>query len=191
MMIMSDAAFAKVDLLSALPKSAPFRPLLAHAAHTAPINMAQQSADAFSEGFAAGHRSATEALSEECAQLRALLAKAEALQPEASDAVAALIAETVLRLVTDIVGNAPVDQALLERRIDEAMAVITECDAARNVVLHPDDAALLNNGAIALPIVPDATLARGDLRIECASGSIEHGVSQRLEALYLALGAER
>lgn len=189
-MTMSDAAFAKVDLLSALPKAAPFRPLLAHALRKPASDTVQHAADAFSEGFAAGHRTATEALSEECAQLRALLTKAEALQPEASDAVAALIAETVLRLVTDIVGNAPVDQALLETRIAQAMAVITECDAARALILNPDDASLLNNSDIPLPICSDATMARGDLRIECASGSIEHGVSHHLAALRLALGTE-
>jgi flagellar assembly protein FliH len=191
MMIMSDAAVAKVDLFGALPKSVPFRPLMGLGLKPMHADHPQEKADAFSQGFDAGHRTATEALSEECAQLRALLTKAEALQHEPSEAVTALITETVLRLVTEIVGNAPVDQAMLEQRITQAMAVVTECDAARALVLHPDDHALLADCNMSLPLMVDPDMPRGDLRIDCAAGSIEHGVSLHLSALRVALGAEQ
>jgi flagellar assembly protein FliH len=183
---MSDANIAVLNLMSAVPKATAFSPRLFGQHHTAASAVGE--ADAFSAGFDEGYRVASEAATIEREALLALIAQAEAFQPEASDELAAMIAETVCLLVQEIVGNAALDRTLLEQRIAVAVALISECDTARSLHLHPEDAALLQRCALQLEIVADSSLARGDLRIDCSQGWVEHGSSIYLEALRKQLG---
>jgi flagellar assembly protein FliH len=186
---MSDRGFAPVNLLSAMPKASGFtRRHFGSPTAAAMVPDEGSPSDAFATGFDEGHRVASEAAAVDRASLLGLLEKASALQPEASDELAALIAETVFALVNEIVGAATIDTVGIEERIAAAVALISECDAARTLFLHPEDAALVSGSEIPLTIAPDPTLARGDLRIDCSSGWIEHGSSIFLEALRSELG---
>lgn len=144
--------------------------------------------DRYAEGFEAGRSAAAETYAIERASLLKLIEKAGCLQPEASEELAVLIAETVFRLVTDIVGTVNVDRECLARRASAAASLVAECDNARTLCVNPEDLTLLDDLDTNLTIVGDPSLARGDIRIDCSAGWIEHGTSLYLDALRLELG---
>src|SRR3546814_2713516 len=123
-------------------------------------------------------------------RLLALLASTEALQDEPGEELAQLIAETVERLVRQIVAAAPIDAAWLMEQAETAATMVAECDKARTLWVHPDDAVLLVDCPLTLPVEADAAMARGTVRIETSAGWIEHGRSVYLDELRTALGSE-
>ena len=146
--------------------------------------------DPYARGLADGQEIAATALAEEKFQLRALLNAAENLQAEPSEELAQLIGETVFRLVRQIIETAPVDADWLQAQAQKAADTIAECDAARTVWLHPDDVALIDKATFALPVMADPAAQRGSIRIECSAGWVEHGRSNYLDALRVALSLE-
>jgi flagellar assembly protein FliH len=150
-----------------------------HAAMDGPSN----AIDDYGLGFENGRRASEEAFSVERTALLSLLEKANALRPEPSEELALLIGETVYRLVSDIVGQVEVDRDCLARRASAAAAIVAECDNARTLCVNPEDIKLLDGLETSLTIVGDPSLPRGDLRIDCSAGWIEHGTSLYLEAL--------
>src|SRR5690606_3212148 len=99
-----------------------------------------------------------------------------------------MIAETVERLVRQIVAAAPIDAAWLTAQAETAAAMIAECDKARTLWVHPADAALLVDSPLKLPVEADPSMMRGTVRIETSAGWIEHGRSVYLDELRAALG---
>jgi flagellar assembly protein FliH len=186
---MSDAVFARVSLLDAHAPESVFTPLRARPGD-APASVAAPEPDLYAEGFAAGERAAREALQTRHADMQQLLAAADALQPEPSEELAAMIATTVERLVTELVGRMPVEREWLASKIDAAIACLSEADAARTLWLHPDDIALLGDAELPLQLSHDPSLERGALRIDCSHGWIEDSRSLHLEELRTALGIE-
>ena len=146
--------------------------------------------DPFAQGLAEGQRLAEAAFAVEREHLLALTASAEALQDAPSEELAQLIAETVERLVRQIVGQAPFDAEWLQAQADIAAAMVAEADKARTLWVNPADAALLVDAAIALPIEADPSMTRGTVRIETSAGWIEHGRAVYLNELRAALGGE-
>ena len=144
--------------------------------------------DHFAQGFEEGRRATNEAFSTERAALLRLVESAAALQPEPSEELAMLIGETVYRLVTDIVGQVDIDRECLSRRATAAAGLVAECDNARTLCVNPDDLALLEGLRTDLTLAGDASLARGDVRIDCSAGWIEHGTTLYLDALRSELG---
>jgi flagellar assembly protein FliH len=192
---MSDIAIRRLSLLEARAEASGFRgiglPELDKAgASMEPLETADtdEQADPFEQGFAAGITEAEARFAAERAHLANLLSAIDAFQPAESEDVMVLIAATVRRLVGDIVGEAAVDGALLNARARRAAAVIAEADAARTLRLHPDDVALIDADCCSLPIIADASLQRGSLRIETNSGWVEDGTSVFFDALDAALG---
>lgn len=151
---------------------------------------AHPGADPFVQGFEEGQRVAREAFIAERAALQRLVESASALQPEPSEELAMLVGDTVYRLVTDIVGEVEIDRERLMRRATACTALIAECDNARTLHVNPADLPLLEGLQTSLSIAGDPTLARGDIRIDCSAGWIEHGTSLYLEALRTELGLE-
>ena len=149
---------------------------------------AQAQEDPYARGLADGQQMAAAAFAIERRQLQELIAAAEVLQPEPSDELAVLIGETVETLVTQIVGNAPIDSKLLNARAKQAADLIAECDAARTIWLHPDDVALLDKDAFAMDVLADPKAERGSVRIDCSAGWIEHGTALYLDQLRVELG---
>lgn len=194
---MSDRAAetSAISLAQIMAEARGFRPL--HFAGTpasqpAPVahDAGVEADDPFALGLAEGQRIAEAAFTVERQQLLALVAGAEALQDEPSEELAQLIAETVERLVRQIVDNAPIDAAWLQAQAETAAAMVAEADKARTLWVNPADAVLLVDAPIALPIEADPAMARGTVRIETSAGWIEHGRAVYLGELRAALGSE-
>lgn len=146
--------------------------------------------DPYARGLAEGQRLAEAAFSIEREQLLAMVAAAQALQDEPSEELAQLIAETVERLVRQIVEAAPIDAAWLQAQAETAAMMVAEADKARTLWVNPADAVLLVDCPIALPIETDPSMARGTVRIETSAGWIEHGRAVYLDELRAALGSQ-
>lgn len=187
---MSESAYARVSLVDARAAVSAFHPLRPRLVTPAEPATPAAAPDLFAVGYAAGHQAAADAAASDRAALVALVAAAQALQPEPSEELAALIAATVDSLVTQIVGMMPVEQRWLADRIARAMACIEAADAARTLWLNPDDIAVVGDTPLPLAVQADVTLERGALRIDCADGWVEDSRSMHLATLRAALGVE-
>jgi flagellar assembly protein FliH len=193
-----ETGFAPIALTAAMARTGGFRlrsfEPAAPASETLPDagapEVSEPAQDPFALGLAEGQRLAETAFAAERHALLALVASAEALQDEPSEELAQMIAETVERLVRQIVAAAPIDTAWLEAQAETAATMIAECDKARTLWVHPGDAALLVDSALTLPVETDASMMRGTVRIETSAGWIEHGRSVYLDELRAALGRE-
>ncbi len=139
--------------------------------------------DAFARGLEEGQQLARAAFEPERQALVKLLGSAEALQPLESEAVNRLILESVERLVTEIVGSAPVDKQWLLEQIQRITAAAASINTQQILRLHPDDFALLEGLKCDATMLPDASLERGTLRLELDNSCLEHGRAVMLDAL--------
>ena len=74
------------------------------------------------------------------------------------------------------------------QRIERAVAMLQRAGDERTIRLNPADIALVSKACRNdWKIVPDASLARGALRIETADGGIEDGPAQWRQAIAEAL----
>lgn len=140
-------------------------------------------AELFALGVAEGRRTVE---AEFAAERHAMVQLAEALQqlrPEPTLPLALLLAETVDRLVRDVVGEVEIDGLKLLARAKAAAALIGEATQPARLRLHPDDAALLRDAALEVEIQGDLALQRGTVLLETAEGWIEDGPAMRLERL--------
>jgi flagellar assembly protein FliH len=138
---------------------------------------------AYGEGHEDGRREALAELEAERAALHELAAGLSALRPEAHDGLAAVLGETVFRLVRQIVGEVEVDGGLLQHRAEAAARLVANELSPAELRIHPADVALLNGTDLGLKIAADPSLARGSVRIATAAGWIEDGPEIRLERL--------
>ena len=195
---MSDAVIERIRVSDARINDLGFRPMHAapsSAASAPPASRALATdvptePDPYETGYQVGLRDGAAAFAAERAALQRLITNAAALQSEPSDELAALISETVLRLVNQIVGEAAIDHHWLADRARRAAAIIGECDDARSMAVHPDDIALLRDADIPLSLVADPELPRGSIRIGCSAGWIEAGTALYLDALRAELGQQ-
>jgi len=144
--------------------------------------------DLHAAGYAEGLQVAEARHADERAAWQRLLASAQALLPEPSEELAAMIATTVERLVEEIIADVAIDRERLFARINHALSFVGEADDARTVWLHPADAELIGDGVIPLEIHSDPQMERGALRIDCSTGWIEDSHSIHLDALRATLG---
>lgn len=189
----AETGFAPVALADAMARSGGFRPL-SFAAGMRESETAEEDPadldldDPFARGLAEGQRIAEAGFVAERHQLLALLAGAEALQDEPSEELAQLIAETVERLVRQIVATAPIDAGWLQAQAQTAADMVADADKARSLWVHPDDAALLADCPLTIALESDPAMMRGTVRIETSTGWIEHGRAVYLDELRAALG---
>ena len=189
----AETGFAPVSLSEAMARKSGFRPLsfapslVADPAELeSPLEIDLD--DPFARGLAEGQRIAEAPFVAERHQLLALLAGAEALQDEPSEELAQLIAETVERLVRQIVATAPIDAEWLQAQAEAAAAMVADADKARTLWVHPDDAALIADCPLTLAVESDPAMVRGTIRLETSTGWIEHGRAVYLDELRAALG---
>lgn len=143
----------------------------------------QVRADAFAQGFDEGIRVASENfVADEEAGVR-LAAALELVVPAANGALSTLISAAVMRLVTQIVGEAPVDVELLAKRVGAVAAFIEDGQSRQRLHVHPDDIALLQGREFGLELTPDAAIGRGSVRLDTADGWIEEGPDVQLSRL--------
>jgi flagellar assembly protein FliH len=181
---MSEPSIQPLRLADLQPPTTAFQPLRHFSDPKNQIIPTASYDESWEDGY---RRGKAEAEAENHALLQ-MLSSADALQPEPSDELAALIAETVIGLVTQIVGTVEIDRKTLIERAHKAADLISECDNARSMWVHPDDLALLRNCDLDLSLIPDHSALRGSIRIDCSPGWIEHGTSFYLEALRAELG---
>ena len=140
-------------------------------------------AQAFAEGFDQGRETAETDFAEQRDALVKLAQSIEILQPEPTNALALLLAETVDRLVRQIVGQVEIDGAMLMARAEAAAALIGSETEPSGLRVHPDDLPLLDGAHIPVDLVGDPSLDRGSLVLETGAGWIEDGPAVRLDRL--------
>jgi flagellar assembly protein FliH len=145
--------------------------------------------EAFAQGFQDGYAAASATLASDQGQLQQLAEALEALRPAPPADLANMLAETVSRLVRQIVGEVTIDTDHLAARIQSIAALIEDDGGATRLRLHPEDVARLEGVATPLPLIADATLSEGTIVAEGASGWIEDGPAIRMERLRQALDA--
>jgi flagellar assembly protein FliH len=104
------------------------------------------------------------------------------------EAIAAQLRQTVLLLVTRIVGDVGVAGDRLAQRVDVAADMLADSAESAILRVHPEDVALIQ-GRLPASIFPvgDANLSRGSFVLESASTVIEDGPALWLEQLASAI----
>lgn len=150
--------------------------------------LAEACARAHAEGLAAG-RAAAEATSEALlARQRSLRLAFRALDEAASAVLAADLEATVLALCAGVLGEAALDPVGLRARCESAARRIGSAPEALVLHLHPDDIAVLDEGALAaMRLAPDPSLERGSVVIAGPEGSIADGPAEWRRAIAAAV----
>ena len=102
--------------------------------------------------------------------------------------MAAQLRQTVLLLVTRIVGDVGVAADRLAARVDVAADLLSDAAESAMLRVHPDDVALLD-GRLPATIFPigDASVSRGSFVLESASTVVEDGPALWMEQLAAAI----
>ena len=140
-------------------------------------------ADAYARGYEDAKQAADEAFAAEREAIVRLAQSLEVLRPEPTNALALLLAETVDRLVREIVGEVEIDGARLLARARAAAELIGDHVEPSKLIVHPDDLALLAPAGLPVELAGDPGLPRGTLILETGHGWIEDGPAVRLERL--------
>ena len=136
----------------------------------------------FARGVEEGQRVTAAEFAADREALRQLANGLDALKTPSVGTLAALIVAAVERLVTEIAGNAAIDPELLSERAD-ALAALVADETAVVLVLHPDDAALIDEGRFATRIFRDVSLPRGTVQARVGNATYEDGVAAALARL--------
>lgn len=146
-----------------------------------PIEQAAQ--EAFLQGFQEGERLTRETM-ERDNEARIELTAAIALVAQAGEGtLATMLSQSVIRLVTQIIGEVPIDEDVLKARC-EAVAACIEGDDARTVLeVNPQDMPLLEMEHMGVALAAGADLPRGSVRLATSDGWIEDGPDVRLARL--------
>ena len=140
-------------------------------------------AEAYAQGFDVGRRTSELELAADRAAMADLMDALEVLQPQPTNALALLLAETVDRLTRQICGMVAIDAELLTERCQSAAALIGAEMGPARLRLHPEDVPLVDPKRLRVPLVADDTITRGNLVLETGQGWIEDGPAVRLERL--------
>jgi flagellar assembly protein FliH len=156
-----------------------------------PLSAEQERLRAQAEAYAKGYDEARRALEAEVAGEREAIARLaaslEGLRPDSGHALALLLAETVDRLVREIIGTVEIDATLLLARAKAAADLIDDNVEPSRLIVHPDDIPLLEPAGLALELTGDPTLVRGTVVLETGHGWVEDGPAVRLERLRVEL----
>ena len=144
------------------------------------------------EGYEAGFAAAAAVRNEASAHERTLIeGLASALRTDDRidrNRIARQLRQTVLHLVTGIVGETGVSADLLAGRIEAAADLLADASESAMLRVNPADVALLD-GRLPQTIfaIGDGTVARGAFVLEAASTIVEDGPELWLEQLTAAL----
>ncbi len=156
-----------------------------HVSATAePVDPIEQAAqEAFLQGFQEGERLTRETMERDNVA-RAQLADAIALVAQAGEGtLAAMLSQSVIRLVTQIIGDVPIDEDVLKARC-EAVAACIDSDEARAVLeVNPQDLPLLEMEEMGVALAASGDLPRGSVRLATSDGWVEDGPDIRLARL--------
>ena len=193
------SAFAPVNLAGVL-ESPPFVPwsqkyaaalggdeAAADAAEDATIDLEMIRDRAFADGYAEGRRTLEKEVDAEREAVARLAEMLEQYRPEPPAELARLLAETVDRLVRQIVGEVVIDSTLLDKRVGVVAKLIADAAQPRRMRLHPDDIQRLRGADLDVEIIADASMLPGSVFVETGTGWVEDGPDVGLEKLRQAL----
>ncbi len=146
--------------------------------------LALPEADDFARGVAEGRRTVEAELAAEREALLQLVRGLETLEAPSAGLLASLMMVAVERLVIDIVGNMPVDGALLAERA-AALSAFLATEAEAVLVVNPHDAELLGD----IAVIGDPALPRGTVQARAGATMIEDGVASALARLRAEIDA--
>jgi flagellar assembly protein FliH len=143
---------------------------------------------AYAEGEAAGRAAAAVEMEAHTAAQRALRLTFRTLDEAAISVLAEDLAATVLALCDQVLAACAVDREALIARCHAAAARIGGAADALVLHLHPDDIAMLGEGAlVAWRLAPDAGLERGSVTVEGPDGAVSDGPAEWRRAIAAAL----
>lgn len=153
-----------------------------------PDPLEQARADGFAAGMAAAERMAAERGAADAQALGRIAAALEAMNGFDREALAERLRQTVVALVSRMVGESGFDAELLRRRVQAAATLITDRTEAATLRLNPVDLPLLESHVPAsLTAASDPAIERGGYRIETRTTCVEDGPSRWLAQLAVAL----
>lgn len=138
---------------------------------------------AFTAGREEGMRLAEERVENDRQILAAMLHNLPEMSPQPTDALAKVLALTVHRLVSEIMGTVAIDPQFLEQRAATMAAFVERALGPIRLHIHPDDKALLQTISTDTLLVCDSNRPRGSLLLETGQGWIEDGPELRLATL--------
>ncbi|WP_309503281.1 MULTISPECIES: FliH/SctL family protein [Sphingomonas] len=145
-------------------------------------------AEGFAEGMAAAERMAAERGEADAQALARIAAGLEAISAFDRDALAGRLRQTVMFLVSRLIGEAGVSAEMLGRRVESAVALLADSAEAAVLKLNPEDLPLVEAQLPAtVTAVADVEIDRGGFRIETRTTSIEDGPDAWLAQLAAAL----
>ena len=194
------SAFAPVNLAGVL-ESPPFVPWTQkyaaalgdndgaepEASEAATIDLEMIRDRAFADGYAEGRRTLEKEVDAEREAVARLAEMLEQYRPEPPAELARLLAETVDRLVRQIVGEVVIDSTLLDKRVAVVAQLIADAAQPRRMRLHPDDIERLRGADLDVEIIADASMLPGSVFVETGTGWVEDGPDVGLEKLRQAL----
>ena len=137
-------------------------------------------AEAFTQGFAAGHEQASaeaeaRAAADEQAREGLMLSFAR-LDSVLEEELRLRLRDTVAALCEAAIAPLALDEQALMRRIDRAVSMLARADDERVIRLHPDDIPLASARLGAeWQVQADPRLERGTVCIDSANGGVEDG----------------
>lgn len=149
-------------------------------------------AAAHDAGFAEGHAAALAEIEDVKARESALLEQVSVALAQGAhfdrERMAGHLRQTVLHLVTKLVGEVGISPEMLAARIGAAVDMLADSAESAILRLHPDDVPLID-GKLPASMFPvgDPHLARGAFVIESASTIVEDGPDLWLEQLAQAI----
>jgi flagellar assembly protein FliH len=149
-----------------------------------PVDPVEQAAqEAFLQGFQEGERLTRETM-ERDNQIRAELAAAIALVAQAGEGtLATMLSQSVIRLVTQIIGEVPIDEDVLKARCEAVAACIDQDESRAVLEVNPQDLPLLEMEQMGVALAASGDLPRGSVRLATSDGWVEDGPDIRLARL--------
>jgi len=146
-----------------------------------PIEEAAQ--EAFLQGFQEGERITRETAEVDNAARAQLAASVAQIAQAGEGTLATMISQAVIRLVSQIMGEVAVDEALLKERCIAVAACIDAEDSKAVLEVNPEDLPLLEMEAVGVRLAANPSLSRGSVRLATAEGWVEDGPDVRLARL--------
>ncbi|MDB5701133.1 MAG: hypothetical protein JWL66_1332 [Sphingomonadales bacterium] len=145
--------------------------------------------DLYADGYAAARREAIVEVAAERTMLMQLIEAATSIEVAEPEPLAQLLAETVLRLVGDVVGRAEIDATLLRERALVLAEAIHGPAGPIIVRVHPDCVSMLDGLRDDICVCGDAAVEVGQIVATIGDRGAEDGVVSALDRVRAALGA--
>ncbi|MEW4467112.1 FliH/SctL family protein [Parasphingorhabdus sp. JC815] len=132
-------------------------------------------AEAYSQGYLNGQQAIAVQLDESEERQKALAQAISRLKPVDEAKLAKQLWEAVLSLFRQAVGNAKIDDALMQQRCEEAVKSIDSERGESCLYVAPADVEFLRSYDCAIPIVADPELLPGSVYLDSESGQLTSG----------------